>query len=282
MGSKALQAMTTGSANVAVGANALKTSTNSTDNVAVGYNALTKITLGTQNVAIGTNALADAAFANTGNTAVGAGALWKLTLNSSHNTAIGYLAMSQLGEFNNSTAIGANAQVTGSNMIRLGDTNITHIEGKVQFTAASDQRLKENIAPLSDGSNFIMKLRPVSYRMKNSADTRYNWGFIAQDVEALLGTDNAMLTIGGDSERTLGLRYTDFIAPLVKTVQEQQTTITDLEQKNRELEAKNRELQQAMEREDSKLKAQMANLKAGFDSLLQKVGEIGKRKNAPK
>ncbi|MBY0433743.1 MAG: tail fiber domain-containing protein, partial [Cyclobacteriaceae bacterium] len=70
-----------------------------------------------------------------------------------------------------------------------------------------------------------LKLQPVSYFMKGESKPKRNWGFIAQDIEQLVGTDNAVLTVGGDQERTLGLRYTDFIAPLVKSVQEQQAMI---------------------------------------------------------
>ena len=73
----------------------------------------------------------------------------------------------------------------------------------------------------------------------------------------------------------LGLRYTDFIAPLVKTAQEQQAIITAME-------AENLALKQAMESENGKLKAQISNLKAEFDNLLQKVGDMVKRKKAAK
>lgn len=87
-----------------------------------------------------------------------------------------------------------------------------------------------------------MKLKPVSYRMKDSADIRYNWGFIAQDIEALLGTENAVLTVGGDNDRTLGLRYSDFVAPLVKAMQEQQAIIEGLKTKLNSLQKKLDEL----------------------------------------
>ena len=77
------------------------------------------------------------------------------------------------------------------------------------------------------GMDFIKKLRPVTYQMK-TGDGRQNWGFIAQEIEKLVGTDKAVLTIGQDSLRSLGLRYTDFIAPMVKAMQEQQKEIEDL------------------------------------------------------
>jgi hypothetical protein len=66
--------------------------------------------------------------------------------------------------------------------------------------------------------------------MKDFNDGKLNWGFLAQDIESLVGDENAILTIGGDAERTLGLRYTDFIAPLVKAVQEQQKLIAELKE----------------------------------------------------
>ena len=43
----------------------------------------------------------------------------------------------------------------------------------------------------------------------------------------MLGDGYGVLGIGSDSDRTLSLRYTDLIAPLVKAVQEQQAQIED-------------------------------------------------------
>jgi len=64
----------------------------------------------------------------------------------------------------------------------------------------------------------------VSYRLKSGND-RIDMGFVAQDIEALLGDGYNVLTIGGDKDRTLALRHTDLIAPIVKAIQEQQATI---------------------------------------------------------
>jgi hypothetical protein len=52
-------------------------------------------------------------------------------------------------------------------------------------------------------------------------------GFVAQDIETLLGENYNLLTVGGDADRTLSLRYTDLIAPLVKAVQEQNRQILE-------------------------------------------------------
>lgn len=156
------------------------------------------------------------------------------------HTILGYFADVSAPGLQNSTAIGYNTTVDASNKVRIGNTAVTVIEGQVAFTAASDRRLKSEIKSLDVGLDFIMQLNPVSYQMNNFNDGKLNWGFLAQDIETLVGDENAILTVGGDAERTLGLRYTDFIAPLVKAVQEQQKLIAELkeqvEQNRQELE----------------------------------------------
>jgi hypothetical protein len=101
---------------------------------------------------------------------------------------------------------------------------VTHIGGQVGFSNDSDLREKKDIQDLGYGLGFIKQLRPVQFRMKNGND-RIDFGFIAQDIETLLGTNYNVLGIGGNSDRTLSLRYTDFIAPMVKAMQEQQEII---------------------------------------------------------
>jgi hypothetical protein len=146
------------------------------------------------------------------------------------HTILGYFADVSSSNLQNATAIGYNTIVNATNKVRIGNTAVTVIEGQVAFTAASDRRLKSEIKSLDVGLDFIMKLNPVSYHMKDFNDGKLNWGFLAQDIESLVGDENAILTIGGDAERTLGLRYTDFIAPLVKAVQEQQKLIAELKE----------------------------------------------------
>lgn len=153
-------------------------------------------------------------------------------------TTVGYNSDVSLPNLTNATAIGSGAIVDADNKVRIGNTAVTVIQGQVAFTNVSDRRFKTNIAPIASGLDVIMNLKPVSYNMKNSADTRLNWGFIAQDVEQLVGTNNAVVTVGTDKDRSLGLRYSDFVAPLVKAVQEQQDQISDLNSKLSESEKK--------------------------------------------
>ena len=91
----------------------------------------------------------------------------------------------------------------------------------------SDIRSKEDIEDITLGLDFINALRPVEFSLIDGNDG-LDLGFIAQDIETLLGTEYNILGIGGDTDRTLSLRYTDFIAPMVKAIQEQQELISDL------------------------------------------------------
>lgn len=239
-GYRSLAANSTGDENTAIGYNALQANTTANYNTAVGKSAL--FTQGGTNV-------------NGSNTAIGYHTLYENTTGY-FNTSLGYLAGTGGGSvvgnttgfnntylgansgptannFSNATAIGAGTTVNASNKIRLGNAAVTVIEGQVSFSNSSDRRLKHNIKEIEYGLDFIKKLKPVSYKMKN-LDDRQNWGFIAQDIEELVGTTNAVLTVGEDSLRTLSLRYTDFIAPMVKAMQEQQLEIEQLKAKLKE------------------------------------------------
>jgi hypothetical protein len=205
----------TGDRITAIGSQALYYSTTGSDNTANGYQALNSNTTGSFNTAVGSQALSNN---STGN----------------NNTAIGNLARVLSPGMNNATAIGSGAIVNASNKVRIGNTDVSVIEGQVAFTSASDLRLKKNIKDLATGLEFITKLRPVEYQMRKG-DDKINYGFIAQDIEKLVGTNNSLLTIGGDVDRILGLRYTDFIAPMVKAIQEQQVIIKEQQKEIDEL-----------------------------------------------
>ncbi|MBX2964483.1 MAG: tail fiber domain-containing protein [Cyclobacteriaceae bacterium] len=213
--------------NTFVGAQAGEFATSANISTFIGEKAGWNVTTGTGNTMLGERAGENT---TTGffNTFIGTTVATTNTLGT-RLTLVGRGADVSVNNLNNSTAIGEGAIVNASNKVRIGNTTVTVIEGEVAFTASSDRRLKTQIRDLDQGLDFIMNLRPVSYQMKNLSDTRLNWGFIAQDIEQLVGNSNAILTVGGDDDRTLGLRYTDFVAPLVKAVQEQNGLIRNLE-----------------------------------------------------
>jgi hypothetical protein len=139
-------------------------------------------------------------------------------------TSGGSVCVGACGALSNTTAIGYNAQVFASNTIRFGDTNVTSIGGANSWTAASDRRLKTDIADSDLGLGFIMKLHPVSYHLVKG-NGRLDYGFIAQDVQAALGDRlTNMASQDADPMQTWRLRYSDLLAPAVAAVQEQQKT----------------------------------------------------------
>jgi len=271
--------------NVAIGYQALlynnpTATTNGINNTAIGNYALTNNNIGLWNTATGfesqqfnTDGYANASYGgnslknNTNgwqNTAIGTGALMGNTVGN-YNTALGYNADVLSNNLSNSTAIGYETKVDASNKVRIGNSLVTVIEGQVGFTSASDKRFKKNIEPVSKGLDFILKLKPVEYKMIEG-DGKTNFGFIAQDIETLLGTDNSILTIGQDKERKLGLRYSDFISPMVKAMQEQQQMIDSLKATNQKLETSNLKLETEVEI----LKAQVSKINEMLDASTKK------------
>lgn len=176
------------------------------------------------------------------NIAIGRWALYYNSTNS-QNTAIGYRAFSGVSTHTNSTAIGYEAEPNASNTVRLGNSSVSSIGGYANWTNISDGRFKTNIRENVAGLDFILKLRPITYNLNmdaiagfcNTVDSLRNHeteklkaeelqtGFVAQEVEA------AALAVGYDfhgvdkpknEDCHYGLRYAEFVVPLVKSVQE--------------------------------------------------------------
>jgi hypothetical protein len=103
----------------------------------------------------------------------------------------------------------------------------------------SDERLKAEILDSDRGLTFVNKLRPVSYRWKD-AGQRPHYGLIAQDVQAVIQSEGK--DFGGfirdETSDVLGLRYTEFISPILKAVQELSAQVTQLTKRVAELEEK--------------------------------------------
>jgi hypothetical protein len=136
-----------------------------------------------------------------------------------------------------------------------------NIFGRVSTINTSDGREKTSIENSDLGLSFINKLRPVSYKfiigqnvevkdedgnVIKDADgkpsyvsepgLRHHYGLISQEVKQAItestGKDFAGWTLGDkdDPESLQGLRYSEFIAPLIKAVQELSARVAELEQ----------------------------------------------------
>lgn len=225
--------------NIAIGEGAQAFGNTSTYNISVGRYALSKIGSTSQanckeHTAIGHNALSRQVTGRS-QTALGYEALYNAT-SGNYCTALGYQALYAVVNYDNSTGLGANAAVTGSNQVQLGDAaTTTYAYGAVQNR--SDARDKADIRSTSLGLAFILALRPVEFRWdyredygwgeKNGSKTRsrFHQGFTAQDVKQVL--EDQRVDFGGFQDHAvaggqdvMSLGYTEFIAPLVKAIQE--------------------------------------------------------------
>ncbi len=115
--------------------------------------------------------------------------------------------------------------------------NIYAQNGTIQ---TSDRNEKNTINALQTEKSkaFILGLKPVTYKMNSGTSDRTHWGLIAQDVEALLenlGIDSkdfagfikAPKAI--DSQYDYSLRYDEFIAPMIKVIQDLSRRVEELE-----------------------------------------------------
>lgn len=258
LGVSTLRFSTTGSRNTAIGMGVMRYNSTGYRNTGTGNDALRYNTTGYENTAAGAFAL-DSNTTGYNNTAIGAYTL-RYNITGVNNTALGHNAFSQMSpSFSNATAIGANTVITASNQVRLGDVNVTSIIGQVNFSAVSDGRFKKEISSAQfkngasgvPGLDFILRLRPVTYhldmekmaaffhvpdnmRQKNVEGIKeriLQTGFVGQEVEKA-ATDIGFEFSGVDKPKSsndyYGLRYAEFVVPLVKAVQEQQQIINQL------------------------------------------------------
>ena len=188
-GTAALFRNTTGTSNTASGGGALFSNTIGFFNTASGAGALFSNTTGTSNTASGFGALY---FNTTGtfNTAIGAQALQRNTTGNG-NTAIGVDA-DVLGGLSNATAIGYGAEVDASNKIRLGNTDVSVIEGQVPYTFTSDKNQKENFQSV-DGEAVLRKIGGLNVTSWNyighDPQQFRHYGPVAQEFFAAFGHD---------------------------------------------------------------------------------------------
>ena len=247
-GVNALAANTSGYFNTATGVNALGANTSGLSNTATGFFALGANTTGGINTAIGHGALR---FNSTGsyNTAIGYNALNNTNpttaLTGSSNTAIGYLAgtfnttgtyntfigngaTASLNNLTNATAIGNGASASASNTITLGNGSIATLRAQVtSITALSDRRDKTDISTLSEGLEFIKKLKPVSFTWNTRDKAKVgikSAGFIAQDLLALQqksAIGNNLDLVSQENPDKLEARYSNLLPVIVKAIQQE-------------------------------------------------------------
>ncbi|MBC8172263.1 MAG: tail fiber domain-containing protein, partial [Chitinophagales bacterium] len=253
-GYAALYFNTSGDRHVADGHHALYSNTTGYSNTAVGYGALSENTIGGNNTAIG-YATASAIY----------------NVNNTNCTFLGYGSDEVLDGINltNSTALGNSSRITGNNQVRIGNSTIMSIGGYQNWTSISDERFKKEIKENVPGLEFINKLKPVTYHLDVTGISKFlheagsenplldreeekdpgekyihekeqivYTGFIAQDVEAAAiesGYDFSGIDKPQNESSLYGLRYAEFVVPLVKAVQELSAENNAIRKTNEEL-----------------------------------------------
>ena len=237
-----------GDRNTSIGCFAAKnlTGTNAYDVVAIGYNS-GPYGEEKEAVTIGSNSRSDSYGVSIGHNSEAMSARGIAIGHTAYSwwyaTALGY-AVQAFGD--NSTAIGNGTMIsdTEDNQIKFGNTSITSIKGQVGFTTYSDARVKNNVQEDVSGLAFIKELRPVTYNydirkeneimgVKESEDWQGKYdvekirfsGFLAQEVDAAAKKTGYNFSGVDKSSNLWGLRYSEFVVPIVKSVQEQQTII---------------------------------------------------------
>ena len=115
----------------------------------------------------------------------------------------------------------------------------------VNLTEHSDRNDKNTIVASDLGLDFVNKLKPVSYKFNDGESGRTHYGLISQDIETLLseigkttkefaGFVKTTATDDGkgnavDPYDCYALRYTEFISPIIKAIQELSTKVAALE-----------------------------------------------------
>lgn len=266
----------TGGSGVYIGSNAGKKNTTGEGNIFVGSLSGLNHTTGGDNVFLGYGA-GQGNISGASNVCIG-GVSGTLNKYGSDNVFIGRQAgpanstiddvdkCVALGQYalvegvDNSISLGYLANSTASNKIRLGNSNITVIEGQVAYSYPSDGRFKKNVEEKVPGLEFIKALRPVTYqfdtdiynnhiyqnvepeekaKIMNKLEKR-DWqsevrsGFIAQEVERAckdLGFEFDGLHIANQKNKAdhYSLSYSQFVVPLVQAVKDQQEIIENQE-----------------------------------------------------
>lgn len=139
---------------------------------------------------------------------------------------------------------------TENGLAYLGTTTARWNTGYFTNTITqSDLKDKENIREISGAKGFIMALQPIAYTLKDGDGGRVHMGFGAQQVaqaaaehgmgdlslyQAVVvepdGSEHYFREGVQDENLCWGLNYSELIAPLVRTVQELETRLSQMEQ----------------------------------------------------
>jgi hypothetical protein len=152
-------------------------------------------------------------------------------------TGIGVFGGPTRGNYTSSDAsltdyftFGRDNQITGNFVFYKNAASISYITAATgAYVATSDARVKKDIEDSQYGLAEVLKLRPVTYRMKTEDDTaKKHVGFIAQEVKAVV--DN-LVDDTLSEDQLYGLDKSGIVPLLVKAIQELSAEVKALKAK---------------------------------------------------
>lgn len=206
------------------------------------------------------------------------------------NTFLGYGSNPQDPFQSGCTGLGFQAITTASQQIMLGSPSIVELFCSVALSVFSDGRYKKNIQNDVAGLDFINKLKPITYTLDvHSIDKKLNLdetkmpqgaienkekqvysGFIAQDVEKAAietGYNFSGVDKPQNDKGFYALRYSDFVVPLVKSVQELSFKNQQKDSTISTLEVRINDLQKNVDDLEASVKSITASTNSGFAEL---------------
>ncbi len=148
-----------------------------------------------------------------------------INVSGNSQTKTGNLVVSGLGSDSLHVQNGGSAIVDGKIGVGMAASHKLDVAGDIggwAFFYTSDERLKTNIAPLSDALSKILRLNGVSFNWKASGEPSV--GVIAQNVEQVYPE-----LVATDPKTGLkSVQEGNLVAPLIEAVKAQQKEIDEL------------------------------------------------------
>ena len=194
IGSHSLAVNTIGNINTAIGEVALHWNLDGDNNTAVGHGALFANTSGNENTAVGTSALNN--LEEDYNVGIGKFAGTSL-ISGTLNTALGYRSDIS-NNLNNATAIGANATVTASNTIQLGNTNVTLVNTSGVVSATGFKGSGDEITLTDNGAviSLVSKISELENSSSNSVNLEILESIILRGISKNSGLNQVLISNG--------------------------------------------------------------------------------------
>lgn len=119
----------------------------------------------------------------------------------------------------------ASTSISTGALVVQGGIGVSQRVTAAEFVETSSISFKENVQPLENSLDLIIKLSGVSYNRKDNHEVET--GLIAEEVNSII----PVVVSKDDHGNPYGIKYTKIIAYLVEAIKEQQIQIDEL--KNR-------------------------------------------------